>query len=198
MDFALRANLRLFKFVPNEFVRVLPAKNAGSPGMTRKKALVKSANKIHIRPAHAGDDEFILSLVERFVDFELPRWRKRSDCASGIRRDLKRALDELPASENLFVAEGESGERLGFLRVQKTRDFFSGRANCHISDLVVARGCEGRGVGRALLAHAQAWAKQQRCTLITLAVFPGNTRARELYGRAGFAEDLLRLAKQVK
>ncbi|HJU07745.1 MAG TPA: GNAT family N-acetyltransferase [Rhodanobacteraceae bacterium] len=157
-----------------------------------------SAKKLHIRPAHAGDDEFILSLVERFVDFELPAWRKRNDCANGIRRDLKRALDQLPASETLFVAEDENGERLGFLRVQKTRDFFSGRANCHVSDIAVAPGCEGRGVGRTLLAHAEAWAKKQRCTLITLAVFPRNTRARELYERAGFAEDLLRLAKRVK
>ncbi|MER3546779.1 MAG: GNAT family N-acetyltransferase, partial [Rhodanobacteraceae bacterium] len=91
-------------------------------------------SKIHIRPAHASDDDFILSLVERFVNFELPAWRKRSDCANGIRRDLQRALDELPASENLFVVESENGERQGFLRVQKTRDFFSGRANCHVSD----------------------------------------------------------------
>ena len=155
-------------------------------------------SKVHIRPAHAGDDEFILSLVERFVDFELPAWRKRHDCANGIRRDLKRALDQLPASENLFIAEDEAGERLGFLRVQKTRDFFSGRANCHISDIAVAQGCEGRGIGRALLDHAQVWAKKQRCTLITLAVFPGNARARELYERAGFGDDLLRLAKRVK
>ena len=34
--------------------------------------------------------------------------------------------------------------------------------------------------------------------LITLAVFPGNSRARELYERAGFREDLLRLAKRVR
>ena len=160
--------------------------------------LSKTKLKIHIRPAHTGDDDFILSLVERFVDFELPAWRERRDCANGIRRDLKRALDQLPASENLFIAEDEQGERLGFLRVQKTRDFFSGRANCHISDIAVAQGCEGRGIGRALLDHAQAWAKKQRCTLITLAVFPANARARAMYERAGFVEDLLRLAKRVK
>ncbi|HXS72615.1 MAG TPA: GNAT family N-acetyltransferase [Rhodanobacteraceae bacterium] len=150
-----------------------------------------------VRPAHAGDDAFVLSLVERFVSFELPKWRKRSDCASGIRRDIKRALDEPPPGEALFIAEDESGERVGFLRLQKTRDFFSGRSNCHISDLAVAHGHDGQGVGRALLNHAQAWAKKkkQRCSLITLAVFPGNARARALYERAGFGPDLLRMAK---
>lgn len=151
-----------------------------------------------IRRARADDDDFILSLVGRFVDFDLPAWRKRNDCANGIRRDLRRALEELPTFENLFIAEDQAGERLGFLRLQKTRDFFSGRANCHISDLAVAQGHDGKGVGRALLAHAQAWAKQQRCRLITLAVFPGNARACALYERAGFAPDLLRMAKPVK
>ncbi len=151
-----------------------------------------------IRPADASDDEFILSLVGRFVDFELPAWRRRIDCANGIRRDLRRALDQSPLSDTLFIAEDESGERLGFLRLQKTRDFFSGRVNCHVSDIAVAGGREGRGIGRALLDHAQAWAKKQRCALITLAVFPGNSRARELYERAGFREDLLRLAKRVR
>jgi ribosomal protein S18 acetylase RimI-like enzyme len=153
---------------------------------------------IHIRAADAGDDAFILSLVERFVAFELPKWRKKSDCAGGIRRDLKRALEDPPPGEALFIAEDDSGERVGFLRLQKTRDFFSGRPNCHISDLAVAQGHEGQGVGRALLDHAQAWAKKQRCVLLTLAVFPGNARARALYERQGFGPDLLRMAKSVR
>jgi ribosomal protein S18 acetylase RimI-like enzyme len=155
-------------------------------------------NALRIRAADAGDDAFILSLVERFVAFELPKWRKKSDCASGIRRDLTRGIESAPPGETLFVAENAGGERVGFLRLQKTRDFFSGKPNCHISDLAVAEGHEGQGVGRALLDHAQAWAKKNRCALITLAVFPGNERARALYERAGFGPDLLRMAKPVR
>lgn len=153
---------------------------------------------IKIRAADAGDDDFILSLVARFVDFDLPRWRKHPECAAGIRRDLKRTLVETPSNESLFIAENIEGERIGFLRLQKTRDFFSGKSNCHISDLAVAKAHEGQGIGRALLDHAQTWAKKHRCTLITLAVFPGNARARALYERAGFDLDLLRMAKPVK
>lgn len=150
---------------------------------------------LHIRAADAGDDAFVLSLVGRFVAFELPKWRKKSECAAGIRRDIKHALEDPPAGEALFIAEDEHGERVGFMRLQKTRDFFSGKPNCHISDLAVARGHDGRGIGRALLGHAQAWAKKQRCALITLSVFPGNARARALYERQGFGPDLLRMAK---
>lgn len=153
---------------------------------------------MHIRSANAGDDAFILSLVERFVAFELPKWRKKSECAEGIRRDIKHALEDPPSGEALFIAEGARGERVGFLRLQKTRDFFSGKTNCHISDLAVAHGHDGQGIGRALLDHAHKWAKKQRCALITLAVFPGNERARALYERAGYGPDLLRMAKPIR
>ena len=143
------------------------------------------------------DDEFILALVPRFVDFPLPPWRRRHECIEGIRDDLLRHLEDQPANSYLFVAEAD-GERVGFIHLQRTEDFFTGRSNCHVSDLAVAPGHEGRGIGKALLAHAEAWAGEHHCQLVTLAVFPGNERARALYESTGYAPDLLRLAKPVR
>lgn len=142
------------------------------------------------------DDEFILALVPRFVDFALPPWRRRHECIEGIRDDLLRHLEDQPANSYLFVAEAD-GERVGFIHLQRTEDFFTGRSNCHVSDLAVAPEHEGKGVGKALLAHAEAWAREHHCQLVTLAVFPGNERARALYESNGYAPDLLRLAKPV-
>ncbi|EIM00746.1 GNAT family N-acetyltransferase [Rhodanobacter sp. 115] len=150
-----------------------------------------------IRLAH-DDDDFILGLVPRFVNFALPAWRKRQACIEGIHSDLARHLDESPANSYLFVAEDADGERAGFIHMQKTRDFFTGRGNCHISDLAVAPQHERRGVARALLAHAEDWARGHDCQLMTLAVFPGNERARALYESAGYGIDLLRMAKPVR
>ena len=116
----------------------------------------------------------------------------------GIRNDLLRHLEDQPANSYLFVAEDEDGERAGFIHLQRTADFFTGRSNCHISDIAVAPQHEGRGVGKALLAHAETWAREHQCQLVTLAVFPGNERARALYEASGYAPDLLRLAKPVR
>lgn len=144
------------------------------------------------------DDDFILSLLPRFVDFTLPPWRRRHECIEGIRSDLLRHLEDQPANSYLFVAEDAEGERVGFIHLQRTADFFTGRSNCHISDLAVAPQHEGDGVGRALLAHAEDWAREHQCQLVTLAVFPGNERARALYEANGYATDLLRLAKPIR
>jgi ribosomal protein S18 acetylase RimI-like enzyme len=144
------------------------------------------------------DDDFILALVPRFVDFTLPPWRRRHECIEGIRKDLLRHLEDQPANSYLFVAEDTDGERVGFIHLQRTADFFTGRSNCHISDLAVLPQHEGNGVGQALLLHAENWAREHHCQLVTLAVFPGNERARALYERSGYAPDLLRLAKSVR
>lgn len=151
-----------------------------------------------IRLANADDDAFILGLVARFVEFELPPWRKRGECANGIRADVERHLAEQPAGTHIFVAEDESGQRVGFLHLQTVTDYFTTTRNCHISDLAVAPGCDGRGIGRALLAHAERWAREHHCRHMTLAVFPGNERARALYERVGYGIDLLRMAKLLK
>ena len=144
------------------------------------------------------DDDFILALAPRLVDFPLPPWRKRHECLGGIRDDLLKHLDEQPANNFVFVAEDESGERVGMLELQKTQDFFTGHTNCHINNIVVAPAHEGRGVGKALMAYAETWAREHRCALVTLAVFPGNERAQKLYEANGYGVDLLRMAKPVR
>jgi ribosomal protein S18 acetylase RimI-like enzyme len=148
-----------------------------------------------IRPAREADAPFILSLVPRFVAFELPPWRERDESAAGVRRDIERHLRERPDTSHFFIAETAVGVAAGFMHLQATIDFFTGAANCHVSDLVVAEGMDGQGIGRGMLAFAEHWAKQCDCRYLTLGVFPGNARAIELYERNGFGVELLRMAK---
>ena len=154
-----------------------------------------SDSEIHVRLAQADDDAFILSLVERFVEFDLPPWRTRRDCANGIHRDIARHLAEQPAGSFLFVAENDDGELVGFLHLQKSMDFFTQHWNCHISDIAVPKEIDSKGVGRALLEFTDNWAHEHDCHLITLSAFPGNARALALYESCGFGEDLIRMAK---
>jgi ribosomal protein S18 acetylase RimI-like enzyme len=148
-----------------------------------------------IRTARDSDRAFILGLVPRFVAFELPPWRDREESAAGVRADIEKHLDERPDVSHMFVAETETGEPAGFLHLLQTVDFFTGAANCHISDVAVAPGMEGRGIGAQLLVHAEAWARRSGCRFMTLSVFPGNERARALYERHGYGVELLRMAK---
>jgi ribosomal protein S18 acetylase RimI-like enzyme len=148
-----------------------------------------------IRPAESADRTFILSLSERFVDFDLPPWRPHDETAAGIHRDIERHLRDRPETSHFFVAEIEDGARAGFLHLQSTIDFFTGAPNCHVSDVAVAPGLDGRGIGQRLLVFAETFAKSRGCRFMTLSVFPGNERARALYERQGYGVELLRMTK---
>jgi len=154
--------------------------------------------EVHIRLAHADDDEFILALAGRFAEFELPPWRKRAETLAGIERDIEHHLRTLPPASHLFVAEDDDAMQLGFLHLQTRKDFFTGALNCHIADLVVAAEHEGRGTASAMLRFAEAWAKEHRCRFLTLGVFPNNERARRLYEHHGFGVEILSMIKPVR
>jgi ribosomal protein S18 acetylase RimI-like enzyme len=182
--------------------RWIPDRRFTSSGMTnnRKSPAVSATRKptLNIRPATLDDAKFILSLAPRFVTFDLPRSRRKRDVVAALRADLEHALREKPASDRFFIAGDADGKPVGFLHLQVQRDFFSHERACHVSDIAVAAGSEGRGVGHMLLEHAQRWAKQHRCRLLTLSVFPGNVRARALYESVGFVPDLLRMVKPLR
>lgn len=149
-----------------------------------------------VRAADPDDDDFILGLASRFVDFELPKWRRRNVVLEGIRNDIGRHLDDQPPGSFMFVVEDDStGDRCGFLHLQLVTDFFTGHQNCHISDLAVIPSMDGKGVGKALLAYAEQFAREHRCERLQLAVFPGNQRAIKLYEQYGFGTEMLRMVK---
>jgi ribosomal protein S18 acetylase RimI-like enzyme len=150
---------------------------------------------LRIRIARKTDRAFILGLVPRFVAFELPPWRDRDETADGIRRDIEKHLDERLEVSHPFVAETDAGESAGFVHILRTVDFFTGASNCHISDLAVAPGMDGRGIGARLLDFSEEFARGLGCRFITLGVFPGNERARALYERHGYGIELLRMTK---
>jgi ribosomal protein S18 acetylase RimI-like enzyme len=147
-----------------------------------------------IRPAGADDDAFILGFVERFTDFPLPAGRDRDTLSNGIHEDLAQKLRERPASSHFFVIE-DHRQRAGFVHLQLVDDFFGGGLLCHISDLAVSPGYEGRGLAGRLLEHSESFGRQHACIRLTLGVFPGNSRARALYERYGFGVDMLRMGK---
>ena len=150
-----------------------------------------------IRPATPEDRAFLSQMAERLAHFDAPpAWRTAEQIASGDRRDMLSALDSPPAGSALMVAE-LGGIRVGCLHVLTKIDFFTERPHGHISVIAVSQTAEGRGVGRALMAWADDWARSLGHDHLTLNLFPANTRARALYEREGFALDMLSMRKDL-
>jgi RimJ/RimL family protein N-acetyltransferase len=108
-------------------------------------------------------------------------WRSAGD----ERRYLK--LLRRYADAAVFVAEAEDGLLVG--RLSLARDPHP--ASAHVADLglMVAQGWRGRGIGRALLDEAVAWARESGIRKLELHVFPWNEPALGLYESFGFTRE---------
>ena len=150
---------------------------------------------LRIRRATADDEAVLLAMAERMADFDLPRWRAAREIIEADGRDVVRAATGGEPDHDVFVAEIE-GVPAGCLYVHPAQDFF-GRRHAHISVIATTGSAEGTGVGRALMTHAEAWARERGLSLLTLNVFAANTRARRFYEKAGFEVEMVKYAREV-
>jgi ribosomal protein S18 acetylase RimI-like enzyme len=150
---------------------------------------------IHIRSFASSDINFIESLIPRFSEFDLPIWRQRDEIDNTNLVSLKKAMEMPEPGSAIYIAEDETGKRAGFLHLQTQTDYFNGKKVGYISDLAVNAAFEGQGIGRILLNKAEEWARAEGCHLLSLYVFSNNSRARKIYEKLGFNEEVTKYIK---
>ena len=97
----------------------------------------------------------------------------------------------------VFVAE-EDGDVVGFICVWARvppEDPSEERYCAHVSDLVVLPRWRNRGIGRALLARGEEYARGRGAERLRLGVLARNQGARRLYLDSGFREVYMLLTK---
>jgi len=151
-----------------------------------------------VRAATAADCAWIIALTPRLHAFGPPPWRPRDQMDRAVARVVETAILRPTPGATVLAAFDPEDRGLGFIHLHPATDFFTGEAHGHISDLVVAPAAEGRGVGRALMAAAEAWARERGYRLLTLNVFDANQRARALYERLGYRPDVIKLVKPLR
>jgi len=144
---------------------------------------------IQIRPARPEDASTLVELGAA-IGGEPEAWLLNTDGWRSVTEERRylRALRRHPDAA-VFVAE-DNGEIVGRLSV--ARDPHS--ASRHVADLglMVAASHRRRGIGRALLEQAEAWARSAGVVKLELHVFPWNEPAIRLYEEFGFEREGLR------
>jgi ribosomal protein S18 acetylase RimI-like enzyme len=151
-----------------------------------------------IRAARPDDRAAVLALIPRLRAFGAPPLRSPEAMDAGEVRTLERYFDAEPESVFLRVAEASDGAILGLAYGEQATDYFTLEAHGHLGILAVAEGAEGRGVGRALLAEVERWAAACGYRFLTLNVFTDNTRAIQVYERAGYRAESVRYLKEME
>lgn len=90
------------------------------------------------------------------------------------------------------LARNRTGRAVGFAHWVAHRSTWSATPYCYLEDLYVDPVARGDGVGRALVEHVVAWAREHGCTRVHWVTHTDNAKARALYDavahRSGMVE----------
>ena len=148
---------------------------------------------VSVRAATEADRKFVVGLAARLVDgFDAPSHRTKPELIEGDRRALDAWFDD-PSNpaEAILVAEFD-GKPAGCAFLVTSIDYFNQRPHAHLSVLAVDKSAEGKGVGSALLAASEQWARDHGSDRLTLSALVTNARARGLYERRGYSGEYIR------
>jgi ribosomal protein S18 acetylase RimI-like enzyme len=146
-----------------------------------------------VRPAVDADRAAILELGPRLAEGVAP-WRDRAEALQAGRHWLEDSLAAASAGDGaVLVAADEHG--IAGVITMRPSTHFTGERDGYIGELVVAERASRRGIGRALIDAADAWARDHGLRNLTLHTGAFNTRARAFYTALGFAEEEVRLTR---
>lgn len=151
--------------------------------------------EITTRAATTADLEAIELLLPRLAAFDpLPPGRERDDL---WRPDLVgvRAWASGDQPDTTVRVATHRDEVVGAGVVTYGPDPFTGQLNAHLLAIVVAPSVDGNGVGQQLMEELDVQARARGAATMSLNVFTTNDRARALYQRLGFSEELIRAVR---
>ncbi len=150
-----------------------------------------------VRAGSAADRDFVVDTARRFAAFGPPPWRSAQEVVAGEVRCLDDFFDGRLPGPALLIAEDESGS-LGFAFLEPAVDYFNAEKHAHLGMIAVTAEAEGRGAGAALMRAAEDWARAAGYAKLTLNVFEGNQRARQVYERFGYQVETVRYVKVIE
>jgi len=129
-----------------------------------------------IQPVREDDFETWLLLwkeYQRFYDINIPETVTLQTWA--------RLLDPAEPMHALLAWHGD--QVLGFAHSVYHRSTWTSADNCYLQDLFVANAARGHGIGRALIEHVYAQAKQNAAARVHWLTHETNHTGRQLYDR---------------
>jgi ribosomal protein S18 acetylase RimI-like enzyme len=144
--------------------------------------------EIRFRPATRADDPFFREMefctTWESIDPE-ERERMRPQRVKETLQVTHEILLDRPGSQ-VIIAESEAGERVGMLWFGINRNLVTGEDEAWVFNVSVVPECQGTGLGRRIMEHAELLARKGGFKTLGLMVSSHNTRAKALYEKLEF------------
>jgi ribosomal protein S18 acetylase RimI-like enzyme len=151
-----------------------------------------------LAPAEFSHGDAILALVPEIANFDIPARRKPEDLWHGDAEMVQAWIAGQKPECFGFVALDSTGTVAGFSFVSMREELLTHAPSAHLEVLAVAPHVRRSGLGTTLSNAAETEARKRGAKTITLHVFGKNTRARALYAKLGYDEELIRAIKDLE
>jgi GNAT superfamily N-acetyltransferase len=151
---------------------------------------------LRVRPADDDDRAGILELAPRLAEGVAP-WRDQAEALGAGRRWLEESLDAAKTGDGVVLVVADETGIVGVISVEPSTHF-TGERDGYIGELAVAHRAARQGIGRALVAAADEWARDHGLRNLTLHTGAFNAGARAFYADLGFAEEEVRLTRPTR
>ncbi|HMK57170.1 MAG TPA: GNAT family N-acetyltransferase [Dissulfurispiraceae bacterium] len=158
-----------------------------------RKITARNGHEIILRPAVPEDSAAILRTIKSPAPERSYILAEQVGNSADAERNYLASLD---TEKSLLLVATENSEVIGVLAVvqadQGKRHEAAGGAHIglHISD-----GHRGLGIGSGMLAYATEWAVARGFTMLDACIFTTNMVSLNIFKRAGFSEENLKLRK---
>lgn len=150
-----------------------------------------------IASAVPADYDALQALMPRLAEFDLPAHRDPRDLWRHDAELLTRWKKGETDNCLIYVAKQSDGALLGLAVTTLKPEMLSGKPSAHLEAIAVAEQAQGKGIAGALIDATEKAAVAACAQSLTLTVFGLNKRARAVYARAGFDEEIIRCSKQL-
>lgn len=137
---------------------------------------------MQMRAFNAGDHASVLALAPR-LQIGVAKWRDPSHVRAAVHSWVGSSVQRAGDPDSV-VYVADNGNTVGFVSVTE-REHFTGEIDGYVGELVVDESHAGAGVGRALMAKAEEWARQRGRARLILEIGAQNTGARSFYAALG-------------
>jgi GNAT superfamily N-acetyltransferase len=149
-----------------------------------KARIITGMDETTIRPATQDDIPAMVGLLAQLFAIESDLAIDRAAQARGLAMLLRRA-------DALALVATRAERVVGMTTVQLTVSTARGGLSAGVEDVVVDSPHRGSGIGRRLLAAAEAWARERGALRIALLADETNAPALDFYDQHGFVRTRL-------
>jgi GNAT superfamily N-acetyltransferase len=142
------------------------------------------------RLASLEDLPAICALAEELAAIHHAAWPEVFAPAAGGERDAPHWRESIAGSGRAAFLAHVDGQPVGFVTVasgNESHSLLQQMRWARVNSICVLERVRGQGVGRALMARAEAWARAEGAEELRLVVWAFNERAVRLYEELGYA-----------